>query len=62
MLAAGVHDDGNPEGISEADFKESLKTLKAMSRGVNAALKGIKVHKGKKGKVAEVLIRREESR
>lgn len=58
----GVRDDGFCEGISDTDMRESLKTLKALAKGNNAAVKDLKVQRGVSGKVAEVLIRREECR
>lgn len=59
---AGVQDDGKPVGISDNELKESLRTLRVMAAGVAAEIKGVRVQKGEKGKLAKVIIRRRESR
>lgn len=58
----GVRDDGYPIGLSDFDFAESIQTLRAMAKGVKASVVRCKVTKGREGKIAEVLLRREESR
>lgn len=59
---AGVKDDGYPEGISEPELRESLGVLRAMAKGVSAAVKGVKTQKGVAGRLAQVVIRREKYR
>ncbi len=56
----GVRDDGFPEGISDVDFRESLRTLRAMAKGVHACVSDIQVSRGVRGKVAKILLKREE--
>lgn len=58
----GVRDDGHPEGLGEAELRESVATLRRMARGVRARVLRVRVAPGVKGRVAEVLLRREESR
>jgi GTPase len=62
VAAAGVRDDGYPEGMSDEEFRESLKTLRSMAQGVSASIKSVKVTRGVSGKLAEVVLRRDESR
>lgn len=58
----GVRDDGHPEGLAEGELRESLATLRRMARGVKARVLRVRVGAGVTGRVAEVLLRREESR
>lgn len=58
----GVRDDGHPEGLAEAELQESVATLRRMARGVRARVLRVRVAPGVNGRVAEVLLRREESR
>lgn len=58
----GVRDDGHPEGLAEGELRESLATLRRMARGVKARVLRVRVGPGVTGRVAEVLLRREESR
>ena len=58
----GVRDDGHPEGLAEPELRESIATLRRMARGVRARVLRVRVAPGVNGCVAEVLLRREESR
>lgn len=62
LYLLGVRDDGHPEGLPDAELRGSVATLRRMARGVKARVLRVRVAPGVNGRVAEVLLRREESR
>mmetsp|Transcript_45150 Transcript_45150/g.113152 ORF Transcript_45150/g.113152 Transcript_45150/m.113152 type:complete len:632 (-) Transcript_45150:431-2326(-) len=54
----GVEDDGSCTGLSPQDLEESLVTLRTMASRLNAHVTPLRNIEGKKGKCAEVLVRK----
>ncbi len=54
----GVTDDGEPLGLNERDLNESLVSLEKIAELVNAKCSVMRLFTGRKGKIAEILIRR----
>ena len=50
----GVLDNGQPEGLSEEEMRETLQTIARMARELGGELRLLKVARGRRGDVAEV--------
>jgi len=53
----GVEDDGTCSGLSEQDLEASLETLRGMAEELKAHVTMLRNIQGKKGRIAEVLVR-----
>jgi elongation factor 1-alpha len=56
----GVEDNGNPLGLTKEELETSVCTLKKVVEKLDATATVTKLHKGKKGLIAEVMIKRRE--
>jgi len=54
----GVHDDGVPEGLTDADLFESLVTVRSMAKELGVSMVISRICRGIAGKEAEVCLRR----
>lgn len=63
IYVLGVSDDGEPLGLRDEEYEETLRTLKRVAGILGARVKVLRVRKGRRGRIAEVLVRlsREES-
>lgn len=53
----GVHDNGTPMGLSQAELDETVDTLRELGATLNADVSVMRVMAGIRGRVAEVLVR-----
>jgi len=58
VYVLGITDNGEPLGISGEELEKSLEVLKLVAEKINAHPTVIRVGEGRKGKIAEILIRR----
>ncbi len=56
----GVEDNGNPLGLTREELELSVENLKRIVEKLNASANITKLHKGKVGFIAEVIIKRNE--
>ncbi len=54
----GVADNGEPIGLSDEELRKSLSILKRVASGVGASIQILRETRGRRGKIVEVLVRR----
>jgi elongation factor 1-alpha len=56
----GVEDNGNPLGLPLEDLEQSIENIKIISSKLNAKADILKIHQGKSGLIAEIIVKNKE--